>query len=146
MRSSQTSASGEDYQQKLQDFVDELKGMPVAVQTLAANEQHYEVQWLQKQLHLLPSTLLFLDWLYIVRVGLQVPTEYFLLCLGKRLKYSSCLYPRRNTTLDEAEEAMLRKLCLNSQMMNSNRNAICPYRAWLTFLKMLQACTVSGRS
>ena len=40
----QTSADGEEYQQKLQAFVDELKGMPVAVQTLAANEQHYEVQ------------------------------------------------------------------------------------------------------
>lgn len=40
----QTSADGEEYQQKLQAFVDELKGMPVAVQTLAANEQHYEVE------------------------------------------------------------------------------------------------------
>ena len=42
---SQTSADGEEYQQKLQTFVDELKGMPVAVQTLAANEQHYEVRF-----------------------------------------------------------------------------------------------------
>lgn len=39
----QTSAVGEEYQQKLQSFVDELKSLPVAVQTAAANEQHYEV-------------------------------------------------------------------------------------------------------
>ena len=38
---------------------------------------------------------------------MQIPTEYFLLVLGKHLKYSSCLYPAANTTLDEAEEAML---------------------------------------
>lgn len=40
---------------------------------------------------------------------MQVPTEYFLLCLGKQLKYSSCLYPAANSTLEEAEEAMLRE-------------------------------------
>lgn len=39
----QTSARGEGYQTTLQAFVDELKSMPVAVQTAAANEQHYEV-------------------------------------------------------------------------------------------------------
>ena len=38
---------------------------------------------------------------------MQVPTEYFLLVLGKHLKYSSCLYPKRDTTLDDAELAML---------------------------------------
>ena len=30
-------------QQRLQAFVDELKTMPVAIQTQEANEQHYEV-------------------------------------------------------------------------------------------------------
>ena len=45
----QTSAQGEEYQRRLQAFVDELKSMPVAVQTLAANEQHYEVQCYYKQ-------------------------------------------------------------------------------------------------
>lgn len=39
----------------------------------------------------------------------QVPTEYFLLVLGKHLKYSSCLYPARDSTLDQAEQAMLGK-------------------------------------
>lgn len=37
-------AGGEEaMQQRLQAFVDELKTMPVAVDTSAANEQHYEV-------------------------------------------------------------------------------------------------------
>jgi len=54
--------------------------MPIAIQTTTANEQHYEV-----------------------------PTSYFLLCLGKHLKYSSCLYPNldASTDLSDAEEAML---------------------------------------
>ncbi len=37
----------------------------------------------------------------------QLPTSYFLKCLGKHLKYSSCLWPSQESTLDEAEEAML---------------------------------------
>jgi cyclopropane-fatty-acyl-phospholipid synthase len=40
-------------------------------------------------------------------VPLQLPTSYFLLCLGKHLKYSSCLWPSKDSTLDKAEEAML---------------------------------------
>ena len=65
----------------------ELKSMPIAIQMEAANEQHYEV-----------------------------PTSYFLLCLGKHLKYSSCLYPGLDpaTALSEAEEAMLGKALLRS--------------------------------
>ena len=64
----------------MQAFVDELKTMPIAIQTATANEQHYEI-----------------------------PTSYFLLCLGKHLKYSSCLYPKLDPTtpLYLAEEAML---------------------------------------
>ena len=39
----------------------------------------------------------------------QVPTEYFLMCLGRHLKYSSCYYPGLDpkTPLSTAEEAML---------------------------------------
>lgn len=55
--------------------------MPIAINTDDANEQHYEV-----------------------------PTPYFLHCLGKHLKYSSCLYETGDESLDEAEEDMLR-LC-----------------------------------
>lgn len=56
----------------------ELRGSPIAIETAAANEQHYEV-----------------------------PTRFFELCLGKRLKYSSAYYPDGNENLDEAEEKML---------------------------------------
>jgi cyclopropane-fatty-acyl-phospholipid synthase len=59
-------------------LLDELRQSPVAIETEAANAQHYEL-----------------------------PAGFFELCLGKRLKYSSCYYPQGNETLDEAEEAML---------------------------------------
>lgn len=36
-----------------------------------------------------------------------MPTEYFLLCLGTHLKYSSCLYLTPKDTLGQAEEQML---------------------------------------
>jgi len=62
----------------LDAYVHDLKHRPVAEDTKAANEEHYEV-----------------------------PTAFFLRCLGKRLKYSGCLYPSGNETLDQAEEAML---------------------------------------
>lgn len=38
-----TPESGEAFQEKMQAFVEELKSMPVAVETDAANEQHYEL-------------------------------------------------------------------------------------------------------
>jgi cyclopropane-fatty-acyl-phospholipid synthase len=57
----------------------QLRRSPIALHTTEANEQHYEL-----------------------------PTEFFELVLGKRKKYSCCLYPTGKETLDEAEEAMLR--------------------------------------
>jgi cyclopropane-fatty-acyl-phospholipid synthase len=63
-------------------FVEELKRSPIAINTEAANEQHYEV-----------------------------PTAFYQLCLGKNLKYSSGLWPEGVKTLDDAEEAMLRLTC-----------------------------------
>ena len=59
-------------------YVADLKTRPIAEETRAANEQHYEV-----------------------------PTGFYQRCLGRRLKYSGCLYPTGRETLDEAEEAML---------------------------------------
>ena len=63
---------------RFRKMLEELKRSPIAIETAAANEQHYEV-----------------------------PTRFFQLCLGKRLKYSSCFYQNGNETLDEAEVAML---------------------------------------
>jgi cyclopropane-fatty-acyl-phospholipid synthase len=59
-------------------FVEEMRRSPVAVETRAANEQHYEV-----------------------------PPAFFLAVLGPRLKYSSCLYEGGTAKLAAAEEAML---------------------------------------
>ena len=58
--------------------IEMLRHSPVAIHTDAANAQHYEL-----------------------------PPAFFELCLGKRLKYSSCYYPRGDESLDQAEEAML---------------------------------------
>jgi len=59
-------------------MVKELKGLPIAIETDAANEQHY-----------------------------QVHTDFFKLCLGKRMKYSCAYYANESVELDQAEEDML---------------------------------------
>jgi cyclopropane-fatty-acyl-phospholipid synthase len=59
-------------------YVADLKTRPIAENTPEANAQHYEV-----------------------------PTAFYQHCLGRRLKYSGCLYPTGNESLDEAEEHML---------------------------------------
>lgn len=64
------------------EFRDQLRQGPIAVHTDAANQQHYEV-----------------------------PTEFFQRVLGPRLKYSCCYWPTGDTTLPQAEEAMLRLFC-----------------------------------
>ena len=63
---------------RFRELLDGLRSSPLAIETDAANRQHYEV-----------------------------PARFFELCLGKRLKYSSCYYPTGRETLDQAEEAML---------------------------------------
>jgi cyclopropane-fatty-acyl-phospholipid synthase len=69
---------GEATATRFHALIDELRHSEVALHTDAANGQHYEL-----------------------------PPAFFTLCLGSRLKYSSCYYPRPGMTLDEAEEAML---------------------------------------
>lgn len=66
----------------LLQYVADLKKRGIAEQTQAANEQHYEV-----------------------------PTRFYQLSLGRRLKYSSGLWDDSVTTLDEAEERMLALTC-----------------------------------
>jgi len=72
----------EKQQAALQAFVDSLKKLPIAIKTAAANEQHYEV-----------------------------PTEFFKLVLGPRMKYSSGYWPKPETTFAESEEIMLALTC-----------------------------------
>ena len=59
-------------------LIEGLRRSPVAIHTDAANRQHYEL-----------------------------PPEFFLHCLGPRLKYSGCFYPTGNESLAQAEDAML---------------------------------------
>lgn len=62
--------------------LEELRQSPLAIETEAANSQHYEL-----------------------------PPAFFTQCLGPRLKYSCCYYPTGEETLAQAEEAMLALYC-----------------------------------
>jgi len=64
-----------------------LRGSPIAIHTADPNRQHYEV-----------------------------PTEFFQLVLGQRLKYSCCYWPAGVRTLGEAEEAMLHLTCERARL------------------------------
>jgi cyclopropane-fatty-acyl-phospholipid synthase len=72
---------------RLLSLVEELKASPIAIETAAANEQHYEV-----------------------------PTRFYQLCLGARLKYSSGYWDDGLGGLDEAEERMLRLTCERAEL------------------------------
>jgi cyclopropane-fatty-acyl-phospholipid synthase len=61
------------------EIIQELRSQPIAVNTKEANEQHYEL-----------------------------PSEFFQLALGKRLKYSSAFYEKGAPDLNSAEEDMLK--------------------------------------
>lgn len=71
-------------------LIDTLRHSPLALHTEAANAQHYEL-----------------------------PTEFFRLCLGPKLKYSGCFYPRGDESLAEAEEAMLRLYAERAELHDS---------------------------
>jgi len=82
----------EEQQARLSAWVEALRRSPVAIETRAANEQHYEV-----------------------------PAAFFRLVLGRRLKYSCAFWPEGTATLDEAEEAMLRLTCERAGIANAQR-------------------------
>ncbi|KAJ9142627.1 Methyltransferase [Pleurostoma richardsiae] len=73
-----TSSLAAAYERKM-TFIERARSRPIAIETAAANKQHYEVG-----------------------------TGVLVACLGPRMKYSSCLYPKGRETLAQAEEAMLR--------------------------------------
>ena len=68
-------------------FAATLSVMPIAINTAESKEQHYEV-----------------------------PTDFYLKCLGPRLKYSSCYYVKGDETLVQAEERMLALTCERAQL------------------------------
>ena len=82
----------EERQARLQAHIDGLRQSPIAIQTIAANEQHYEV-----------------------------PTRFYQYALGKRLKYSSGWWPQGVSTLDEAEERMLALTCERAELAGGQR-------------------------
>jgi len=82
----------ENNQLALMAFIRELKSSPIAIKTDAANEQHYEV-----------------------------PTEFFQLVLGPRMKYSSGFWPAENTTFAESEDAMLALSCERAELEDGQR-------------------------
>ncbi|EDY17154.1 Methyltransferase type 11 [Chthoniobacter flavus Ellin428] len=86
------AGSTEERQARLQAHIDGLRRSPIAVQTHAANEQHYEV-----------------------------PTHFYQYALGKRLKYSSGYWPVGVNTLDEAEEKMLALTCERAELADGQR-------------------------
>jgi cyclopropane-fatty-acyl-phospholipid synthase len=76
----------------LLSIVAELRHSPIAIETAAANQQHYEV-----------------------------PTRFYQLCLGPRLKYSSAFYSTFQESLAEAEEAMLALTCARAELTDGQR-------------------------
>lgn len=77
----------DERRRRVDAFAEELRRLPVAVATKAANDQHYEV-----------------------------PAAFYRLCLGPRLKYSSCLYPKGDEDIPAAEEAMLALTCERAEL------------------------------
>jgi cyclopropane-fatty-acyl-phospholipid synthase len=80
---------GQSPRHALQTLIAQLRESPIAIHPEKANQQHYEL-----------------------------PPTFFHLVLGKRLKYSGCYWPPGVTTLDAAEEAMLRLTCERAQLQD----------------------------
>jgi len=75
-----------------QEFIRQLRQSPIAIETDAANIQHYEV-----------------------------PTAFFQQVLGPRLKYSCGYYASPSTSLAEAEEEMLDLFCRRAGLEDGMR-------------------------
>lgn len=69
------------------EMIEDLRQSPLAINTEAANEQHYEL-----------------------------PAEFFQEVLGPRMKYSACLWNSDTTDLASAEEAMLAVTCERAEI------------------------------
>jgi cyclopropane-fatty-acyl-phospholipid synthase len=81
------TGSLERNQDKQMAWIRQLRESPIAVETDAANEQHYEV-----------------------------PTRFYQLCLGPRLKYSSAYFDTPESSLREAETRMLEITCQRARL------------------------------
>lgn len=88
----ETKANQELQQQHLMRIIEELKNSPIAIETGAANEQHYEV-----------------------------PTAFFQYVMGKHMKYSSCYWDNTTKNLSDAETLALEKTCAHAELKNGMR-------------------------
>ncbi len=88
----ESAGDGEERSRRFNTFLAELRASPIAVETKAANEQHYEV-----------------------------PAEFFHLHLGPRLKYSCALYTDGDETLAQAEEKMFSLYAERAQLKDGMR-------------------------
>ncbi len=68
-----------------------MAAAPVAIETDAANEQHYEVT-----------------------------SDFYEIVLGPHLKYSSCFYPTGDETLEQAEAEMLARSCERADLADGH--------------------------
>jgi cyclopropane-fatty-acyl-phospholipid synthase len=82
----------ESQQAHLMQLVDQLRSSPVAIETAAANEQHYEV-----------------------------PAKFYQHVLGKHLKYSSGYFKSGVTDLNQAEADMLSMTVERADLKNGER-------------------------
>ena len=73
----------------VEKFIQDLKSLPIAIETKSANDQHYEV-----------------------------PAEFFKLCLGEHLKYSCCYWVNTNDNLNTAEKNMLQLTCERADLID----------------------------
>lgn len=77
---------------RLMKLIDELKSSPIAVNTLNANQQHYEV-----------------------------PTEFFKTVLGRNLKYSCGYWENGAEDLDASENHMLELTCKRANIKDGDK-------------------------
>lgn len=70
-----------------QAYINELKSLPIAIDTNAANTQHYEV-----------------------------PTSFYKLVLGPRMKYSCGLWSSSSTSFPDSETEMLELYCQRAEL------------------------------
>jgi cyclopropane-fatty-acyl-phospholipid synthase len=78
--------------ERLNRLLDDLRESPIAIETQAANNQHYEL-----------------------------PASIFVEHLGPHLKYSCCFYPQGDETLEQAETAMLELYASRAELADGQR-------------------------
>ena len=81
----------EQQNNRYRELLESLRESPIAIETDAANEQHYEV-----------------------------PPAFYEYALGKHLKYSSCYWDDQTENLDQAEAKMLGLTMARAELQDGN--------------------------